>query len=43
MERIHAEDTGSAADVEDDLVLENVAVLVDGIAVRPGTDIVFLM
>lgn len=39
---LHAEDTGTAANIQDNLVLEEVAVLVDGVAVRAGTDIVFL-
>jgi hypothetical protein len=30
---IHAEDTGSTADIEDDLILKDMTVLVDGIAV----------
>jgi hypothetical protein len=38
----HAEDGGAAADVEDDLVLEEVGVVVDGIAVALGADFVFL-
>ena len=38
----HAEDAGTAADVEDDLVLEEVGVVVDGIAVALGADLVFL-
>lgn len=40
---IHAENTCSTTDVENNLVLEDMAVLVDGIAVRPGPDIIFLM
>lgn len=39
---LHAEDTGTAANIQDNLVLENVAVLVDGVAVGAGADIVFL-
>jgi hypothetical protein len=39
---IHAENTGTATDIEDDLVLEDVAVLVDGITVGSCTDIIFL-
>lgn len=39
---VHAENTGTAADIEDDLVLEDVAVLVDGITVGSCTDIIFL-
>ena len=38
----HGKDGRSASDVEDDLVLEQVGVLVDGIAVRLGPDFVFL-
>ena len=38
----HAQDGGAAADIEDDLVLEEVAVLVDGVAVALGPDLVFL-
>jgi hypothetical protein len=38
----HAEDGGTAANVEDDLVLEEVGVVVDGIAVALGADLVFL-
>jgi hypothetical protein len=39
---IHAKNTGTAANIKDDLVLEDVAVLVDGIAVGSCTDIIFL-
>jgi hypothetical protein len=39
---IHAENTGTTADVKDDLVLEDVTVLVDGITVGSRTDIIFL-
>jgi hypothetical protein len=38
----HAENGGTAADVEDDLVLEEVGVVVNGIAVALGADLVFL-
>ena len=38
----HAENGGTAADVEDDLVLEEVGVVVDGIAVALGADLIFL-
>jgi hypothetical protein len=38
----HAEDGGAAADVEDDLVLEEVGVVVDGVAVALGADLIFL-
>lgn len=36
----HGEDTGTAADIENDLVLEQVLVLDDGIAVRHGADLI---
>jgi hypothetical protein len=39
---IHAQNTGSTADIEDNLVLEDVAVLVDRVAVRAGANIIFL-
>jgi hypothetical protein len=38
----HAENGGTAADIEDDLVLEEVGVVVDGIAVALGADLIFL-
>jgi hypothetical protein len=38
----HAENAGTAADIKDNLVLEDVLILVDGITIRPSTDIVFL-
>jgi hypothetical protein len=38
----HAQDAGSAADVEDDFVSEYVLVLVNRISIRPGTDFIFL-
>ena len=38
----HAQNTGTATDIEDDLVLENVAVVVDRIAVGLGADLIFL-
>lgn len=38
----HAENAGTATDIEDDLVLEDMLILVDCITVRPSTDIVFL-
>jgi hypothetical protein len=41
-EREHAKDGGTASDVEDDLVLEQVWVLVDGIAVALRADFIFL-
>jgi hypothetical protein len=37
----HAENAGTAADIKDNLVLEDVLILVDGITIRPSTDIVF--
>lgn len=40
--RVHGENRGTAADIKDDLVLEKVGVLVDGIAVAPGADLIFL-
>jgi hypothetical protein len=42
MRHIHAQDTGSTADIQDNFVLEDVAVLVDRVTVRASTDIVFL-
>jgi hypothetical protein len=41
-EYAHAENRGTAANVKDDLVLEQVGVLVNGIAVAPGANLVFL-
>jgi hypothetical protein len=38
----HAEDGGTASDIKDDLVLEQVRVLVDGIAVALGSNFIFL-
>jgi hypothetical protein len=38
----HAEDGCTASDIEDDLVLEQMAVLVDRVSVAPGADFVFL-
>lgn len=38
----HGQDAGTTADIEDDLVLEEVAVLVDGIAVAASAHIIFL-
>lgn len=40
--RIHAQNASAAADIEDDLVLEDMTVLVDGVTVRTGANIVFL-
>lgn len=40
--RVHGEDTGTAANIEDNLVLEKVGVLVDRIAVASCADLVFL-
>lgn len=42
VENPHAENTGTTADIQNNLVLEDVAVLVDRVAVGTGTDIVFL-
>ena|SRR5690242_5136259 len=39
---VHGEDTGSAANIEDDLVLEEVGVLVDRVAVASCADLIFL-
>jgi len=39
---VHAEDGCTASDVEDDLVLEDVAVVVDRVAVTLSADLVFL-
>jgi hypothetical protein len=39
---LHGENGSAAANVEDDLVLEDVLVLNDGVHVRPGADLVFL-
>jgi hypothetical protein len=39
---VHAENTSTAAHIEDNLVLEDVAVLIDGITVGSSTDIIFL-
>ena len=36
----HGQNAGSAADIEDDLVLEKVTVLVDGVAVAAGAHVV---
>jgi len=41
-ERIHAQDGCAASDIEDDLVLEQVRVLVDSVAVALGSDFIFL-
>lgn len=38
----HGENGSTAADVEDDLVLEDVLVLHDGIHVRPRANLIFL-
>lgn len=42
MRHIHAQDTGTTADIQDNFVLEDVAVLVDRVTVGASTDIVFL-
>jgi len=39
---VHAENTGSAPDIENDFILENVAVLVDGVTVRSRANVIFL-
>lgn len=39
---IHAQDAGPAAHIENDLVLEEVLVLIDGISVRSCADLIFL-
>ena len=38
----HAENAGAAADVEDDLVLEDVLILVDSVSVRSRSDFILL-
>ena len=40
---LHGQDGRSAADIEDDLVLEDVGVLSDGVHVRPSADLIFLV
>lgn len=40
--RVHGEDTGTATNIEDNLVLEEVGVLVDGVAVASCADFVLL-
>jgi hypothetical protein len=40
---LHGQYTRTAADIEDDLVLEKVLVLDNGVHVRPRADLVFLM
>ena len=39
---VHAENTGSAPDIENNLILENVAVLVDRVTVRSRANVIFL-
>ena len=39
---VHAEDGCTASHVEDDFVLEDVLVVVDGVAVGAGADLIFL-
>jgi hypothetical protein len=39
---LHAENGGTTTDIEHDLVLEQVLVLVDGVPVALGPDLVFL-
>lgn len=41
-ERVHAQDGCTASDIEDDLVLEQVRILVDSVAVALGSDFIFL-
>lgn len=38
----HAKDGCTASDVQDNLVLEEMAILVDGVPVRPRANLVFL-
>lgn len=40
--RIHAQDASAAADIEDNLVFEDMTVLVDGVTVRTSANIIFL-
>ena len=40
--RVHGEDTGTAANIEDNLVLEEVGVLVNGVAVASCADFILL-
>lgn len=40
---VHAENTGSASNIENDLVLEDVTVLVDSVAVGSCANIIFLL
>lgn len=39
---VHAKNASAASNVQDDLVLEDMTILVDSIAVGSGADIVFL-
>jgi hypothetical protein len=39
---VHGENGGTAADIEDDLVLEDVLILHDGVHVRARTNLIFL-
>ena len=40
--RVHGKDAGTAANIEDNLVLEEVGVLVNGVAVASCADFIFL-
>lgn len=42
-ERIHAENSGTASDIEDDLVLEKVGILVDRVSVALGSYFILLL
>ena len=39
---VHAQDGSAATDIQDDFILEDVSIVVDGVAVGFGTDFVFL-
>lgn len=39
---LHAQNACATTNIKNDLVLEDMAVLVDGIAIGAGTDIIFL-
>ena len=38
----HAKDGCTASDVQDDLVLEDVSILIDGVAIGSSSDLIFL-
>lgn len=40
--RIHAQNARAAADIEDNLIFEEMAVLVNGVPVRASANIIFL-